>query len=128
MENRNYTKYSPDLEKIPNGEAGDILAVAKQINDVQRTQFSIHRRGFTGTHIRTQGIIRGKFIVPDNFPAHLKQGELFAQGGEYEVATRYSTEPSDVSIDLSTSTSPIASRSLWQSCPRIASRPHVASL
>lgn len=100
MENRAYIKYSPDLEKIPDGEAEDIQAVAKQLNDIQRAQYNVHRHCFSGTHARTQGIVKGKFIVPDDLPQHLKQGELFSKGGQYAVAARYSTEPGDPSLDV----------------------------
>lgn len=101
MEQRSYVKYSPDLEKIPVGEEEDILAVAKQLTDIQRAQYNVHRHCFSGTHARTQGIVKGKFIVPNDLPQHLKQGELFAKGGEYPLAARYSTEPGDPSLDVS---------------------------
>lgn len=101
MELRSYVKYSSDLEKIPDGEAEDIQAVAKQLTDIQKAQYNVHRHCFSGTHARTQGIVKGKFIVPDDLPQHLKQGELFAKGGEFPVAARYSTEPGDPSLDVS---------------------------
>ena len=53
-----------------------------------------------GTHARTHGVIKGKFIVPDNLPKHLKQTELFAQGGEFPCVCRYSTEPGDPGLDV----------------------------
>lgn len=101
METRPYIHYSPDLETIPDGEADDIQAVAKQLTDIQRLQYNLHRHCFSGTHARTQGILKGKFIVPDDLPKHLKQGELFAQGAEYDAIARYSTEPGDPSLDVS---------------------------
>lgn len=101
MESRSYVKFSPDLEKIPDGEADDIQAVAKQLTDIQKAQYNVHRHCFSGTHARTQGIVKGKFIVPDDLPQHLKQGELFSRGGEYPLAARYSTEPGDPSLDVS---------------------------
>lgn len=101
MENRSYIKYSSDLEKIPAGEEDDIQAVAKQLTDIQRAQYNVHRHCFSGTHARTQGIVKGKFIVPNDLPQHLKQGEIFAKGREYPLAARYSTEPGDPSLDVS---------------------------
>lgn len=101
MENRPYIHYSPSLEKIPDGEDEDIQIVAKQLTDIQRAQYNVHRHCFSGTHARTQGIVRGNFIVPNDLPKHLKQGELFAQGAEYDVVARYSTEPGDPSLDVS---------------------------
>lgn len=101
MENHSYIKYSPNLEKIPDGEADDINAVAEQLNDIQKAQYNVHRHCYSGTHARTQGIVKGKFIVADDLPQHLKQGELFAKGAEYDLVARYSTEPGDPSLDVS---------------------------
>lgn len=61
----------------------------------------------TGTHARTQGIVKGTFVVSDDLPAHLKQGELFAKGGEYPVVARYSTEPGDPGLDVRANSPPI---------------------
>ncbi|KAK3939400.1 putative catalase protein [Diplogelasinospora grovesii] len=96
---RPYVKYSLSLEQIPEGEDDDIEAVARQINEIQKDYYRTHRRCFTGTHPRTQGIVKGKFIVPDDLPAYLKQGELFDHGGEYDVVARYSTETQNPSAD-----------------------------
>lgn len=38
-------------------------------------------------------------MVEDNLPQHLKQTELFQKGGNFPVACRYSTEPSDPGMD-----------------------------
>lgn len=89
---RNYVKYSPSLERKPANEDADIARVAEQINTMQRATFNSTRHGWSGTHARTQAILRGKLIVPDDLPAHLKQGELFSKGGEYEVVARISSE------------------------------------
>jgi catalase len=43
--------------------------------------------------------VKGKFVVPDDLPSHLKQTELFSKGGEYDAVCRYSTEPSDPGLD-----------------------------
>lgn len=56
----------------------------------------------SGTHARTHGIIKGEFIVLDDLPEHLKQTELFENGGKFPVAARYSTEPGDPGLDVST--------------------------
>lgn len=39
--------------------------------------------------------------MEDNLPKHLKQTEMFAKGGEYDAACRYSTEPGDPGLDVS---------------------------
>ena len=61
--------------------------------------FNKTRHGYTGTHARTQGIIKGKLIVSDDLPEHLKQS-LFEKGGEYDVVARYSSEPPDPGLDV----------------------------
>ena len=43
--------------------------------------------------------MKGKFIVLDNLPQYLKQGELFQKAGEYPLVARYSTEPGDPGLD-----------------------------
>lgn len=53
----------------------------------------------SGTHARTQGLVKGKLIVEHDLPKHLKQS-LFADGGEYPVFCRYSSEPGDPGLDV----------------------------
>jgi len=60
----------------------------------------ILRSYFSGTHARTQGLVKGKLIVPDDLPKHLKQS-LFEHGGEYQIVARYSSEPGDPGLDVS---------------------------
>ena len=52
-----------------------------------------------GTHARTQGLVKGKLIVLDDLPQHLKQS-MFEKGGEYPVVCRYSSEPGDPGLDV----------------------------
>ena len=42
------------------------------------------------THLKTQGVVVGKFIIDDNLPPHLAQG-LFAKPGTRDVIMRYSS-------------------------------------
>ena len=53
----------------------------------------------TGTHARTQGLVKGMLSVPDDLPKHLKQS-LFEKGGEYPIVARYSSEPGDPGLDV----------------------------
>ncbi|KAF1990929.1 heme-dependent catalase [Aulographum hederae CBS 113979] len=97
---RNYIRWDAQgVEKILEGEEKDIQAVADMINAGQRAQFNKNRHVFGGTHNRTQGIVKGTFIVQDDLPKHLKQTELFEKGGEYPVVCRYSSEPPDPGLD-----------------------------
>lgn len=104
LENRKYIPFSKGVEQIPENEAEDIQAVADMINAIQKAQWNCHRHAYTGTHARTQGLVKGLLKVPDDLPKHLKQS-LFAKGGEYPVMCRYSSEPGDPGLDVSNSTS-----------------------
>ncbi|GAB7344933.1 hypothetical protein MBLNU457_3367t1 [Dothideomycetes sp. NU457] len=100
LADRNYIRWDAKgvESKAPN-EDEDIAAVAKQINDIQKAHWNNTRHCFSGTHARTHGIVKGTFVVKDNLPKHLKQGELFSKAGEYPAACRYSTEPGDPGMD-----------------------------
>ena len=100
MAKRKYIHWQdPGVEKIPPNEAQDIQAVADMINGMQRAQYNQHRHCYTGTHARTQGIVKGKLIVESSLPKHLKQS-MFAQAGEYPAVCRYSSEPGDPGLDV----------------------------
>ncbi|KAF2233786.1 heme-dependent catalase [Viridothelium virens] len=100
LEKRNYIRWdAKGVEEKPPNEDEDIQAVADQINTIQKAQYNMHRHCYSGTHARTHGIVKGKFIVPDDLSPHLKQTELFSHGGEYSIAARYSTEPGDPGLD-----------------------------
>ncbi|KAF2142610.1 uncharacterized protein K452DRAFT_350914 [Aplosporella prunicola CBS 121167] len=100
LASRTYIRWDAEgVEVVPPNEAQDIQATADMINESQRSQWDHTRHCFGGTHARTQGIVKGKLIVPDDLPKHLKQTELFEKGGEYPVACRYSSEPGDPGLD-----------------------------
>ncbi|GKT43471.1 uncharacterized protein ColSpa_03652 [Colletotrichum spaethianum] len=102
LSERNYVRWDIEgVERVPQNEAEDIQAVANLINEQQRRTWNKTRHGYGATHARTQGIVKGKFIVPDDLPKHLKQTELFQIGGEYPAACRYSSEPGDPGLDAS---------------------------
>jgi len=96
---RNYIKHGdPGVEKIPDGEEEDIRAVAEQINAIQKAQYNSHRHCYTGTHARTQGIVKGTLVTEKNLPKHLTQS-MFAEEREWPVLCRYSSEPGDPGLD-----------------------------
>ncbi|KAF2424808.1 heme-dependent catalase [Tothia fuscella] len=100
LASRKYISWEAEgVEKIQPNEEEDIKIVCEQTNHMQKVQFNKGRHCFGGTHARTQGIVKAKFIVEDSLPAHLKQTELFDHGGEYDVACRYSSEPGDPGLD-----------------------------
>ncbi|PNS14891.1 hypothetical protein CAC42_2120 [Sphaceloma murrayae] len=100
MTSRNYIRWDAQgVEVIPPNEDQDINAVAEQINLIQRTHYNKTRHAYGGTHARTQGVVKGEFVVADNLPKHLRQTELFAQPGTFPAVCRYSTEPGDPGLD-----------------------------
>lgn len=76
------------MEKIPPKEKEDIQAAKDMVNSTQKAQYGNHRRCFTdreiynnpfsaahssaGTHGLTQELVKGKLIVKDDLPKHLK--------------------------------------------------------
>ena len=116
LASRKYIRYDPGVESVPPNEAEDLQTVAKQINAIQEAQWNMHSRlprqphiffnltipghAYTGTHARTQGLVKGKLIVPEDLPKHLKQS-LFEHGGKYDIVCRYSSEPGDPGLDVS---------------------------
>ncbi|KAF4550004.1 Hypothetical protein D9617_19g103090 [Elsinoe fawcettii] len=100
LADRKYIRWdTPGVEKVPSGEEEHIQAVADQINLIQRTHYNKTRHAYGGTHARTQGVVKGTFVVKDDLPPHLKQTELFSHGGSYPAVCRYSTEPGDPGQD-----------------------------
>lgn len=65
--------------------------ITKHINDLQEKRFHEYGHCFTTTHVKTQGIVKGRLEVLPDLPEHLAQG-LFKHGSSYPVAIRYSTE------------------------------------
>ncbi|MCJ1298907.1 hypothetical protein MMC08_001698 [Hypocenomyce scalaris] len=99
LENRKYIRWDAEgVEEIQPNEEENIKTVVEQINTIQRAMYNQHRHAFGGTHARTHGVVKGKLIVPDDLPKHLKQ-TLFDRGAEYPVVCRYSSEPGDAGLD-----------------------------
>ena len=68
--------------------------------------------GRSGTHARTQGIVKGMLIVEEDLPKHLKQS-MFEKAGEYHVVCRYSSEPGDPGLDVRAQTLMQLTIQLW---------------
>jgi hypothetical protein len=67
--------------------------IAEVMNRMQRRNFDKHRKGFRATHVKTQGIVKGKLRVRHDLPQHLRQGVFEKPGEEYDVVARYANEP-----------------------------------
>ena len=90
---------SPGLEPEIPDESGKIQAMHDLINRVQLKNFARHRHGFRGTHVKTQGIVKGKLTVLPDLSNHLSQGLFTNAGREHDVAIRFANEPSFLQDD-----------------------------
>lgn len=100
MGSRDFIRYDAQgVEPSVPDESAKIHALHDLINRVQQKNFAHHRHGFRGTHVKTQGIVKGKLTVLPDLPDYLSQG-LFANGErEYDVAIRFANEPSFLQDD-----------------------------
>ncbi|KAK4046744.1 hypothetical protein OIV83_005849 [Microbotryomycetes sp. JL201] len=89
----NYFRWdAPGVEVIPEDEKDKIRASA-EIGATERFQqmnFNEHHHMFRGTHLKTQGCVKGKLVIDDNLPDYLRQG-MFKNGGVHDVILRYSS-------------------------------------
>ena len=69
------------------------------INRMQTHNFSHHRHGFRGTHVKSQAIVKGTLTVNDALPEHLAQGVFQKSGQTYPIAARYANEPTFLKPD-----------------------------
>lgn len=96
MATHKFARYdTPGLEPEVANESEKIQALHELVNRIQRKDFACHRHGFRGTHVKTQGIVKGRLtVLPD-----LSQG-LFSNGGrEHSIAIRFVNEPSFLQDD-----------------------------
>ncbi|KAK5687746.1 hypothetical protein LTS10_001886 [Elasticomyces elasticus] len=94
----------PKVEPNIDGESELIHQVCDTINKVQAhltsaQNFSAHRHGFRGTHVKTQAIVKGSMTVEEGLPTHLAQGLFKNAGKTYPLAIRYANEPSFLQDD-----------------------------
>ena len=74
-------------------EDGKTNQMCELANKIQGHNFSHHRHGFRGTHVKTQAIVKGSMTVREDLPSRLSQG-IFSQSGKtYPIAIRYANEP-----------------------------------
>jgi hypothetical protein len=61
-----YVQYSPDLEKLHPNETALIDETAQHIKSLILQNFNKHSHAYRGTHLKTQGIVKGTMTVRDN--------------------------------------------------------------
>ncbi|KAI0132713.1 catalase-like domain-containing protein [Xylariales sp. AK1849] len=71
---------------------------------VRRTQehnFSLHRHAFRGTHVKTQGVVKGTLTVSSDLPPELAHGICSPENAQksHPVVLRYANEPSFLQDD-----------------------------
>lgn len=84
---------SPDVESPKANEEETARKIGETMNKMQQHNFDQHRHAFRATHVKTQGIVKGKLTVPQDLPQHLRQGLFKTPGKTYDVAARYASEP-----------------------------------
>jgi hypothetical protein len=90
---------APGLEPEVANEPQKIQALHELVNRMQQKNFAHHRHAFRGTHVKTQGIVKGKLTVLPDLPEHLSQGLFSNAGREHDVAIRFANEPSFLQDD-----------------------------
>ncbi|KAF2492049.1 heme-dependent catalase [Lophium mytilinum] len=84
---------APGVEEVKPTEEQTTREIAEIMKNMQKHNFDQHRHAFRATHVKTQGIVKGKLIVNSDLPIHLRQG-IFAEAGRvYDVAGRFANEP-----------------------------------
>ncbi|OCL08507.1 heme-dependent catalase [Glonium stellatum] len=84
---------APGVETVKLDEEVKAQAIAETMNRMQKHNFDKHRHAFRATHVKTQGIVKGKLSVLLDLPSHLRQGIFAEPGKTYDVAARYANEP-----------------------------------
>ena len=69
----------PAVEPPVENEAELQKEIQDIITRVQTHNFSMHRHGFRGTHVKTQAVVKGTFTVSPDLPPELAQGICSAE-------------------------------------------------
>ena len=92
--NNSYLRWdAPGVEAPKSNEAETAKKIGETMNRMQQHNFDQHRHAYRATHVKTQGIVKGKMTVLPDLPAHLQQGLFKTPGETYDVAARYANEP-----------------------------------
>lgn len=84
---------APGVETIKSEEEEKTQQIKDVMERMQKRNFDLHRHAFRATHVKTQGIVKGKLQVHSDLPEHLRQGIFAEPGKTYDVAARYANEP-----------------------------------
>jgi hypothetical protein len=81
------------VETIKADEEEKLERIKEVMERMQKHNFDLHRHAFRATHVKTQGVVKGKLQVRSDLPEHLCQGIFTEPGKVYDVAARYANEP-----------------------------------
>jgi hypothetical protein len=84
---------APGVEVQKPDEEEKAKLIGETMNKLQQHNFDQHRHAFRATHVKTQGIVKGKLTVLPDLPSHLQQGLFKQPGKSYNIAARYANEP-----------------------------------
>lgn len=84
---------APGVEDPKPDEDVKATKIGETMNRMQQHNFVQHRHAFRATHVKTQGIVKGRLTVLPDLPSHLRQGLFKTPGKCYDVAARYASEP-----------------------------------
>jgi hypothetical protein len=84
---------APGVETPKQDEEDKARKIGETMNKMQQHNFDQHRHVFRATHVKTQGIVKGKLTVLPDLPSHLQQGLFKIPGRSFDVAARYANEP-----------------------------------
>jgi hypothetical protein len=84
---------APGVETPKANEEETARKIGETMNKMQQHNFDQHRHAFRATHVKTQGIVKGKMTVLQDLPSHLQQGMFQHPSKTYGVAARFANEP-----------------------------------
>jgi hypothetical protein len=89
-----YLKWdAPGVQSPKPNEDETSRKIGETMNKMQQHNFDKHRHAYRATHVKTQGIVKGKLTVLPDLPKHLQQGLFQEPAKTYDVAARYANEP-----------------------------------
>ncbi|KAK9412769.1 putative Catalase [Seiridium unicorne] len=102
MSNQQYVKWTdPSVEPQIDNEEQLQRELFDTVRRTQEHNFSIHRHAFRGTHVKTQGVVKGTLTVVPDLPPELAQGICSSANAQkpHDIALRYANEPSFLQDD-----------------------------
>lgn len=97
LKNRNYLRYSDDLEVIQPDEEKHARETVESMARMNEKSFQACRHATRDAHAKSHAVFKGEIEIYD-LPAHLRQG-LFAKPAKYPVVIRLSSAPGEVYPD-----------------------------